>query len=75
MQYAPAWGAPSLDAECTRVQAWLRFCGLAAGSDYALEDCGPASTGELPVLASEGAGLVAGLDLLRTKPMAWTAWR
>ena len=41
MQYAPMWGAPSLDAECTRVQAWLRFCGLLAGRDYVLEDCGP----------------------------------
>ena len=60
MQYAPLWGAPSLDAECTRVQAWLRFCGLVAGRDYVLEDCGPASTGELPVLAAEGAGLVSG---------------
>ena len=60
MQYAPMWGAPSLDAECTRVQAWLRFCGLLAGRDYSLEDCGPASTGELPVLAAEGVGLVSG---------------
>ena len=41
MQYAPLWGAPSLDPECTRVQAFLRFCGLLAGRDYVLEDCGP----------------------------------
>ena len=33
MQYAPLWGAPSLDPECTRVQAYLRFCGLLAGRD------------------------------------------
>jgi hypothetical protein len=25
------------------VQAYLRFCGLLAGRDYVLEDCGPAS--------------------------------
>ena len=43
LQYAPLWGAPSLDPECTRVQAYLRFCGLLAGRDYVLEDCGPAS--------------------------------
>ena len=60
MQYAPLWGAPSLDPECTRVQAYLRFCGLLAGRDYVLEDCGPASTGELPVLAAEGVGMVSG---------------
>jgi len=60
MQYAPLWGAPSLDPECTRVQAYLRFCGLLVGRDYVLEDCGPASTGELPVLAAEGVGLVSG---------------
>ena len=60
LQYAPLWGAPSLDPECTRVQAYLRFCGLLAGRDYVLEDCGPASIGELPVLAAEGVGLVSG---------------
>ena len=60
LQYASAWGAPSLDAECTRVQAWLRFCGLAAGRGYALEDAPPASIGALPVLAADGEGLVAG---------------
>ena len=60
LQYAPLWGAPSLDPECTRVQAYLRFCGLLAGRDFVLEDCGPASIGELPVLAAEGVGLVSG---------------
>ena len=60
LQYAPLWGAPSLDPECTRVQAYLRFCGLLAGRDFVLEDCGPASIGELPVLAAEGLGLVSG---------------
>ena len=63
MQYAPLWGAPSLDPECTRVQAYLRFCGLLAGRDYVLEDCGPASTGELPVLAAESVGLVSGASI------------
>ncbi|KAL3893079.1 MAG: hypothetical protein SGPRY_014494, partial [Prymnesium sp.] len=33
---APAWGAPSLDAECTRAQTYLRMCGLSPPHDFSL---------------------------------------
>ncbi|KAL1524427.1 hypothetical protein AB1Y20_019322 [Prymnesium parvum] len=53
LQFSSAWGAPSLDAECTRAQAWLRICGLTPGVDYTVEDCNNpqvAVGGRLPVV-------------------------
>ena len=35
LQYGSAWGVPSLATDCTKAQAWLRFCGV----EFELEDC------------------------------------
>jgi hypothetical protein len=51
LQLGGAWGAPSVDVQCTKAQAWLRV----AGCRYEVEDASRAaqptwSAGTLPVL-------------------------
>ena len=52
LAFGPAWGAPSMDAACTKVTAWMRFCGLREGIDFSIEACSPhiGLSGERPVL-------------------------
>lgn len=53
LQLSAAWGAPSIDAECSRVQAYLHICGLLPGTDFVIEDCDNpqiGAGGRLPVL-------------------------
>jgi len=67
MQYPPAWGTPSLDPECTRAQAWLRFSRLREGIDFevdAFEVPNAAWSQQLPLL--EVAGRVTGDEELYT---------
>ena len=53
MSFSGAWGAPSIEPECSRAQAWLRICGLVPGADYLIEDCDNPQVGQqgnLPVM-------------------------
>ena len=66
LAFGPSWGAPSLDAASTKAHAWLLFCGLKPGIDFAVEPCANPHvglTGELPVLQvnSEAANGVPSL--------------
>jgi len=56
LQYAPAWGAPSIDVQCSKAQAWLRVCGCR----FEVED---ASSGQ--------AGWSTNLPVLRDGPQAF----
>jgi len=38
MQYAAAWGSPSLLPACTKANAYLRFCALQPGRDFEVEE-------------------------------------
>jgi metaxin len=49
LQYETAWGAPSLDVQCSKAQAWLRVCGCAFEVESARDGQTPWST-QLPVL-------------------------
>lgn len=65
LQFSGAWGAPSIDAECSRAQAWLRICGLTEGLDYMVEDCNNPQVslrGRLPVMEL-GSRLADPVDL------------
>lgn len=53
LAFGPAWGCPSLDAASCKVQAYMLFCGLKPGVDFAIEPCANPHVGiggELPVL-------------------------
>jgi metaxin len=59
--FGPSWGAPSLDAACSKAYAHLLFCGLVEGTDFVVEPCNNPHRslgGELPVLEF-GAGQLA----------------
>jgi metaxin len=49
LQYEAAWGAPSLDVQCSKAQAWLRVCGCSFEVESAREGQTAWST-QLPVL-------------------------
>ena len=57
MAFGPAWGAPSLDAACTKADVWMRFCRLREGVDFAVDSSVPPYVGmggHLPVLQVDG---------------------
>lgn len=49
LQYEAAWGAPSLDVQCSKAQAWLRVCGCSYEVESARDGQMAWST-QLPVL-------------------------
>lgn len=60
--FAPSFGAPSLDPECTKAYAYLLFCGLKEGADFSVEgfDNWRRSLGaDLPVLEMCSTGQLA----------------
>ena len=57
LSFGPAWGCPSLDAASCKAHAYLLFCGLQPGKDFAVEPCNNPHvglSGELPVLQVSG---------------------
>ena len=70
--FGPVWGAPSLDAPCTKAIAVLIFAGLREGEDFTVEASNNPHRslgGELPVLElcstgqlAEGRGVFAALS-------------
>ena len=61
--FGPSWGAPSLDAACTKAYAYLLFCGLREASDFTVEGCHSAFRslgGEYPIVELANGQLAEG---------------
>ena len=60
--FGPSWGAPSLDAACTKAYAYLLFSGLREGADFTIERTANWHRnlgGELPLLEVCSTGQLA----------------
>ena len=61
--FGPSWGAPSLDAACTKAYAYLLFCGLREDVDFTVDGClSPRRSlgGEYPILELANGQLAEG---------------